>query len=181
MRSRPNRLRSVRLALLASTLLSVALAAPLGGQQRTGDTALPGPPPDLGALVGTWNMIDLPPGATYVTTCERFPGGYQVVCRSQSRNNQGVEVQGLNVIAFSPADGNYQYVGMSSAGRLELLRGTFREGRMELTGTTGTGPTAVHTRVTIVPAAERLEISQEYREENGPWTESTRVRYVRGR
>lgn len=172
-----------RLSILCVAVLSwvspvANFVSPLDAQQRSENAPAPRPHPDLEAIVGRWTIADLPPGATYTTSCERFPGGYQVVCRSESRNNEGQLVQGMNIIAFSPSGGDYQYLGMSSSGRLELLRGTFTAGKLVLTGTTGTGATAVQTRVTIAPTKERIEITQEYREEHGPWTESAKVRYV---
>lgn len=180
MRSLPLRLVRLRRVLLTAAA-GVVLATPLRAQDPGGGPPAPRPDPLLSSFAGTWEIVDLPPGATYVTTCEMFTGGYQVVCRSVSRNNQGRHVEGMNVIAFSPADGEYQYVGMSSMGRLELLRGTFVDGRLVVTGTTGTGPNAVQTRVTLTPSQQRLDVVQEYSDADGPWTEGATVRYRRTR
>lgn len=166
-------------ALFGTAIVCAALASPLRAQQT--DPPAPRPDPALSSFVGTWEIVDLPPGATYVTTCELLAGGYQLVCRSISRNNEGRVIEGMNVIAFSPADEVYQYIGTSSLGRLELLRGTFDGGRLTVTGTTGTGGTAVQTRVTLEPSAQRLDVTQEYSDADGPWTEGAKVRYRRTR
>jgi hypothetical protein len=118
------RFRSVAAALAFGSCTALALA-----QQD-----LPKPGPDthkLDAFVGKWEgegeMKAGPWGAggkmKNEDECKWFQGGWQLVCESEGEGAMG-EVKGHGVMAWSPEDKVYKYMGYDSMGMMMHATGT---------------------------------------------------------
>ena len=109
-------------------------------------------------------------------TCERFQGGFAVVCRSKGTGPKGA-MTGINVMSYDPAQKTYTYYVISSLGDNVFVRGNVKgnvwtfEDQMEADGKTFTiratvteeSPTVSVFKMEAGPAGGQMMVVEEGR------------------
>jgi len=121
---------------MAKRTLAVALATALlgaAGAAAQAPSAPPKPGPEhekIGFFAGRWTFdAEMKPSpfgpggkVTGSETCEWFPGGFQLTCRSESKGAMG-EGKGMGIWAYDPAEKVYTYYALESSGHAFLSKG----------------------------------------------------------
>ncbi len=166
--------RSVRLAAVA-VLFCAGLA-----QAEEPPAGPPKPGPEhkkLEFFVGTWSgkaeikESPMGPGGpmTWTETCEWFPGGFAVVCRSEGKGPMG-PVNGLGILGYNGQENAYTYYGVDSGGWSGLAKGTIAGPIWTFTSDEQMGDKVVRGRYTLKQvSADRQTFTYEASVDGGPW------------
>jgi len=141
----------------------------------------PAPGPEiqkLGYYVGTWKGEGEAKGGPFgpagklssTTTCEWFPGGFQLVCRGEESGPTGTRTF-LGIRAWDAAAKAYTEYGISSFGETEYTTGgTLVDNRRTFVVNTESDGKPLALRYTEVQVSSKLFTYQaEVAIDNGPW------------
>lgn len=134
----------------------------------------------LSFFEGTWTIVDPKREGGFRETCGWLAQGRRhMVCRTYWQSPTGPR-EGLSVISYDAASGEYHYHGFRSGGAVVNQRGRPKGAGWQFTSERGDGPGRVQTRVTIEPAAEgSFRLLEESATGDGPWTAGGQVLYKR--
>lgn len=151
-----------RAALLPCILALAALAVPVGAAFAA--DAKPAPPP---CSAPEYHQFDFWLGDWDVTTPDGKFAGTNLITRPLERcviqehwtGSQGGHGESYNV--YDASRGVWHQTWVDDSGTLLLLEGHFVDGRMVMTGLTGSGPKAVLNRITWTPL-DKGEVRQQW-------------------
>jgi hypothetical protein len=166
------RIRHVSAALTIGLVATVAMA-----QQQT--PPKPGPETKkLDAFAGKWQgEADMKPGPwgpggkmTSEDDCSWFEGGWQLVCHSSGKGAMG-SMKGEGVMAWSPEDKVYKYMGYDSMGMMTHATGTNTGNTWNWKSTDKMGGKTVHSRYTVTLTSPTTQTFKYETSEDGKrWT-----------
>lgn len=144
----------MRLRMAVATLSIGLAAAVVVGQQGP-----PKPGPEtkkLDGFAGKWQgEADMKPGPwgpggkmTSQDECTWFEGGWQLVCNSSGSSPMG-SMKGQGIMAWSPEDKVYKYMGYDNMGMMTYATGTNTGNSWNWKSTDKMGGKTVHSRYTV--------------------------------
>lgn len=162
--------------LISATLVCLAglSAAPSWAQ---GQAPAPGPEHKrLDYFVGKWSgEADLKPSPlgpggkmTMQETCERFAGGFHLVCRSQGKGPMG-ELEGLGVLTWNMDRKLYAYFGIDNFGSTDSGTGSVDGKTWTWAGDSKVGDRTLKSRYTVVEESPDTQSMKWEMEEGGTW------------
>jgi len=125
------RVKTLLAVVVIVAFAGLALSAVAMAAEKKMETPKPGPEhKKLDVFVGTWTgqgeMMKSPfgPGGkmTWTETCEWFPGGFQVICKSKGDGPMG-QTEGLGIMTYNPEEQVYVFMGADSTGWTGTGRG----------------------------------------------------------
>ncbi len=153
---------------IASGLTALAMVGGACLAQASEGPPNPGPEHQrLGRFVGQWTSKgEMKPGPfgpagpmTWTESCEWFPGGFAVVCKSEGRGPMG-EMKGLGILGYDAEEKVYTYYGVDNTGWGDYSTGTI-DGKIWTYTSKGTmGGKTFHGRFVMT---ELSETSQTYK------------------
>ena len=180
-------MKHARLATLLAGSVLVAAAALLRADEKKLEAARPGPEVRrLGYFVGTWTSEGeirpnafIPAGKFKSTdTCEWFPGGFHVVCRSKGDGPAG-PTRGLGILAWSPQGKVYTYSGIDNSGFSESAQGRVTGNSWTYTSDEKRGGRSFHGRYSMITSPDSYTFKYEGSRDAGHWTEIMRGKTTR--
>lgn len=140
-------------------VLGAGLVTLIGGALAQAPEA-PKPGPQHKALdyfTGKWTTEgEMKPGPfgpggkmTSRDACERFKGGFHVVCRGEGTGPMGA-MTSMGIITYSPMDKAYTYYGIDNMGTGELSKGNKQGDTWTFTSKSNMGGKTFDSRYTIV-------------------------------
>ena len=140
-----------------SLTLALCLAA---GAALAQQPAPPKPGPEtkkLDAFAGKWQgEAEMKPGPwgpggkiTSDDDCSWFEGGWQLVCHTNGKGPMGA-IKGEGVMAWSPEDKVYKYMGYDSTGMTMIGTGTASGNAWNWKSTDKMGGKTIHSRYTVM-------------------------------
>lgn len=107
---------------------------------------------------------------TATDTCEWFPGGFHLVCRSEGKGPMG-PMKGLGVVGYSPSERAYTYYGIDNSGMAESGRGKFDGRTWTWTGENKVGGKTIKTRFVEIETSPTVYLLKwRISEDGNPWT-----------
>ncbi len=132
----------------------------------------------LTALVGSWTIQGME--ESFIEICEMYEGDYFLVCNSEFKTKSGKVSKGVSIIGFSFEGNHLTYYHYGSSGESQTLTGkTDEEGNFLYEGEEIIKGKLTKTRVAINKAGENYNFKEEISVDNGPWTTSTEMVYLR--
>jgi len=171
-------MRLFRLAILAVSVLFLALSAQAEEKKKM---EMPKPGPEvkkLGYFVGTWmsegdmkeNSFGMPSGKfTSTDKCEWFSGGWSVVCHTSGKTPMGA-MHGLGILAYKAEDKVYTYYGIDNMGMGGESKGNVDGNNWVYTADEKMGGKSFHGRYSImVTGADSYNFKYETSEDGQKW------------
>jgi len=152
---------------MKTRIVAAALSFGLGAALALASSEMPKPGPEtkkLDAFVGKWQGEgEMKPGPmgpggkmTNQDDCTWFEGGWQLVCRSTGTGPMGA-MKGEGVMAWSPEDKVYKYMGYDSMGMMMHATGTVTGNTWSWNGEDKMGGKLIHSRYTVTLASPTTE------------------------
>jgi len=163
-----------RLALGLGSVLVVGVAAAQAPQ-----ASKPGPEhAKLAAFAGAWkgqgDVKSSPLGPagtlTWTETCERFDGGFYLVCKS-SGEGPGGKKQGLSILGWNAETASYTFYGIDSTGWFDFAEGSVSDDTWTWGSERAMGGDIVRSRYTLrQPTPTSTKFTFEMQREGGGWS-----------
>ncbi len=132
----------------------------------------------LADIVGSWTIKGMED--RFLEICEFYKGGYFLVCNSEFKSKSGKLNNGVSIMGYSTEGKHLTYYHYGSSGESQTLKGRIDEnGTLFFEGDEMIKGKLTKTRVEMKKAGENYDFKEETSVDNGPWTTSTEIVYVR--
>ncbi len=132
----------------------------------------------LSAIVGRWTIQGMED--RYLEICEMYQGGYFLVCNTEFKTKSGGLSKGVSIMGYSTEGKHITYYHYGSSGESQTLKGRIdEEGNLFFEGEELIKGKLTKTRVAMNKAGENYNFKEETSVDNGPWTTSTEIVYIR--
>lgn len=130
----------------------------------------------LSPIVGKWTVEGMED--SFVEICEWYPGGYFVVCNSESKTKTGI-AKGVSVLGYSKEEKLYTYYHYGSTGSSQTLRCNIIDNVFNFFGEETVNGNLTKTKVTMTPQGDNFHFKEEISVNDGPWKTTASFMYVR--
>lgn len=132
----------------------------------------------LSAIAGRWTIQGMED--RYLEICEMYQGGYFLVCNTEFKTKSGGLSKGVSIMGYSTEGKHITYYHYGSSGESQTLKGRIDdEGNLFFEGEELIKGKMTKTRVAMNKAGENYNFKEETSVDNGPWTTSTEIVYIR--
>jgi hypothetical protein len=132
----------------------------------------------LSAIAGRWTLQGMED--RYLEICDMFQGGYFLVCNTEFKTKSGAVNKSVSIIGYSTESKQITYYHYGSSGESQTLTGrTDEEGNFYFEGEEHIQGKLTKTRVAMKKAGANYNFKEETSVDNGPWTTSTEIVYIR--
>lgn len=165
-------MRNFKLILLPFFLIVVIIQAIGQSNEPTAEHK------KLSAIVGRWTIQGMED--RYLEICEMYQGGYFLVCNTEFKTKSGGLSKGVSIMGYSTEGKHITYYHYGSSGESQTLKGRIDEtGNLFFEGEEIIKGKLTRTRVAMIKAGENYKFKEEISVDNGPWTTSTEIVYIR--
>ncbi len=134
----------------------------------------------ISALVGRWTLQGME--NRYLEICDMYQGGYFLVCNTEFKTKTGGVSKGVSIIGYSIEGKHLTYYHYGSSGQAQTLTGrTDEEGNFYFEGEELIQGKLTKTRVAMKKAGENYNFKEETSVDNGAWTTSAEIVYIRSK
>ena len=160
-------------------IVSLAIFLIVALNQANGQTKEPSTEhKKLSAIVGHWTIQGMED--RYLEICEMYQGGYFLVCNTEFKTKSGGLSKGVSIMGYSTEGKHITYYHYGSSGESQTLKGKIDEvGNLFFEGEELIEGKLTKTRVAMNKAGENYNFKEETSVDNGPWTTSTEIVYLR--
>lgn len=132
----------------------------------------------LSALAGRWTILGKED--KYLEICEMYQGGYFLVCNTEFKTNSGGLSKGVSIMGYSTEGKHITYYHYGSSGESQTLKGKIDEaGNFYFEGEEILKGKLTKTRVNMTKSGENYNFKEDTSIDNGPWTTSAELVYIR--
>jgi len=132
----------------------------------------------LKALVGRWTIQGMED--RYLEICEMYNGEYFLVCNSEFKSKSGKINTSVSIMGFSVIENHMTYYHYGSSGESQTLTGSAdEEGNFYFEKEDLVEGKMTRTKIAMRKVGENFNFKEETSVDNGPWTTTTDMVYVR--
>jgi len=132
----------------------------------------------ISAIAGRWTIQGMED--SYLEVCDMYQGGYFLVCNTEFKKKSGGLSKGVSIIGYSTEGRHITYYHYGSSGVSQTLKGrTDEQGNFYFEGEELINGKLTKTRVAMTKAGVNYNFKEETSVDNGPWTTTADMVYVR--